>query len=71
MAVVDVIGSLDMYVMSRINRRRHIIVVVVKLAHPSYSSIVDLNYFSLIFLKSETWIMWRDINLMFSTFSEF
>ena len=46
MAVVDMIGSLDMYITSRINRR-HYVIVVVKLAHPLYSSIVDLNYFSL------------------------
>ena len=57
MVVVDVIGSLDIYVTSHINRRCYVIVVVVRLAHPSYSSIVNLNCFSLTFYESETWIM--------------
>ena len=43
MAVVDVIGSLDMSVTSRISRRCYVIIVVVRLGHPSYSSIVDLD----------------------------
>ena len=57
MAVVDVIGSLVTYITSHIHRRHYVVIIVVRLAQSLYSSIVDLNYFSLIFLESETWVM--------------
>ena len=57
MVVVDVIGSLDMCITSHINKRHYVVDVVVKLAHCSNSSIVDLNCFSLIFLEFKTWVM--------------
>ena len=57
MVVVDVIGSLDTCITLHISKRCYIIVVVVKLAHCSNSSIVDLNYFPLIFLEFKTQVM--------------
>ena len=57
MVVVDVIESLDMYITLHIYKRRYVIVVVVRLAPCSIPSIVDLNYFSSIFLEFLTWVM--------------
>ena len=44
MVVVDVIESLNTYIMLHIYKRCYIIIVVVRLAPCSISSIVDLNY---------------------------
>ena len=43
MVVVDVIESLDMYITLHIYKRHYVIIVVVRLAPCSISSIVDLS----------------------------